>query len=101
MVRKVMRPSGRSRVTIRYRRATEPPEAVAPLVAVDRPTISSWNGCRIKLEDLDDFKAEWGLITVYAEWPEEATCPIVYLVEVQPRQATGHRDLPDQDRMTE
>ena len=84
MVRKAIRPSDRPRVTIRYRQATEPPEATAPLVAMDSPTTSSWHGRRIKLEDLADFKAEWGLVTVYAEWPEGAPCPILYLVEVEP-----------------
>jgi hypothetical protein len=84
MVKKVIRPSDRSRVLIRYRRATEQPESAAPLVAMDSPTTSSWHSRRIKLEDLADFKAEWGLVTVYAEWPEGDPCPILYLVEVEP-----------------
>jgi hypothetical protein len=75
MVMKAIRPSGRPRVTIRYRQVIEPPEAAAPLAAVDSPTTSSWHGRRIKLEDLADFKAEW---------PEGDPCPILYLVEVVP-----------------
>ena len=84
MVRKVIRPSGWSRVMIRYGQATEPPESAAPLAATDSPTTSSWHGRRIKLEDLADFKAEWGLVTVYAEWPEGDPCPTLYLAEVEP-----------------
>ena len=81
MVRKVIRPSGRSGVMIRYRQVPEP---AAPLAGMDSSATSSWHGRRIKLEDLADFKAEWGLITVYAEWPEGDPCPILYLVEVEP-----------------
>jgi hypothetical protein len=84
MVRKVIRPSGRPRVLIRYGQITKPPEVAAPLAAMDSPSTSSWHGCRIKLEDLADFKAKWGLVTVYAEWPEGDPCPILYLVEVEP-----------------
>ena len=84
MVRKVTRPSGRSRVMIRYRQVPEEPEPAAPLAEMDGPARSSWHGRRIKLEDLADFKAEWGLVTVYAEWPEGDPCPILYLVEVEP-----------------
>jgi hypothetical protein len=84
MVRKVIRPSGLPKVMIRYRQAPEAPEPAAPLAAMDSPATSSWPGRRIKLEDLADFKAEWGLITVYAEWPEGDPCPILYLVEVEP-----------------
>jgi len=87
MVRKVIRSSSRSRVMIRYRQATEAPESAAPLAAIDSSAMPLWLGRRIKLEDLDDFKAQWGLVAVYAAWPEETQCPIVYLVEVQPRQA--------------
>ena len=84
MVRKVIRPSGRSGVMIRYRQATEPPEPAAPLAGMDSPATSSWHGRQIKLEDLADFKAEWGLVTVYAGWPEGDPCPILCLVEVEP-----------------
>jgi hypothetical protein len=83
MVRKVMRPSGRSGAMIRYRQVAEPPEAAASLAGRDSPAISSWHGLRIKLEDLADFKAKRGLVTVYAEWPEGDPCPILYLVEVE------------------
>ena len=84
MVRKVIRPSGRSGVMIRYRQVPEAPEPAAPLAAIDSSATSLWLGRRIKLEDLVDFKAEWGLVTVYAEWPEGDPCPILYLVEVEP-----------------
>ena len=83
MVRKVIRPSGRSGVMIRYRQATEAPESAAPLDATDGSATSSWHGRRIKLEDLADFKAEWRLVTVCAEWPEGDPRPILYLVEVE------------------
>ena len=84
MVRKVIRSSSRSRVMIRYRQATEAPESAAPLAAIDSSAMPLWLGRRIKLEDLDDFKAQWGLVAVYAEWPEGDPCPILYLVEVEP-----------------
>ena len=84
MVRKVIRPSGRSGVMIRYRQVPTPAEPAAPLAGMDIPATSSWQGRRIKLEDLADFKAEGGLVTVYAEWPEGDPCPILYLVEAEP-----------------
>ena len=79
MVREVIQPSGRSGVMIRYRQVP-----AAPLAGMDSAATSSWHGRRIKLEDLADFKAEWGLVTVYAEWPEGDPCPILYLVEMEP-----------------
>jgi hypothetical protein len=84
MVRKLIRPSGLPKVMIRYRQVPKPPEPAAPLAGMDIPATSSWHGRRIKLEDLADFKAEWGLVTVYAEWPEGDPCPILYLVEAEP-----------------
>ena len=83
MVRKVIRPSGRSGVMIRYRQASEMPEPAAPLAGMDSPATATWHGRRIKLEALADFRAEWGLVTVYAEWSEGDPCPLLYLVEVE------------------
>ena len=60
MVRKVIRPSGRSWVMIRYRQVPDAPEPAAPLAGMDSPATSSWHGRRIKLEDLADFKAKYG-----------------------------------------
>jgi hypothetical protein len=88
MVWKVILPSGRSRVMIRYRQAAEPPTAAEPSSATDKRT-PPWHGQRVKLEDLPDFKARWGLVTVYAEWPEGARCPRLYLVEVHQWKPVG------------
>jgi hypothetical protein len=85
MVKKVIRPSARSRVMIRYRQATETPMDVEPAAARGGPSPPSWHGLLIKIEELPDFKARWGLATVYAEWPEGDLCPVLYLVEVEPR----------------
>jgi hypothetical protein len=83
MVRKVIRRTGRSPVMVRYRQAAEPPTAAGPSSATDKRT-PPWHGQQVKLENLPDFKAKWGLVTVYAEWPEGDSCPILYLVEVEP-----------------
>jgi hypothetical protein len=86
MVRKVIRPSGRPRVTIRYRKTSETPIDVQlaiaePAARIDGPSPPPWHDLLIKIAELPDFKARWGLVTVYAAWPEEIPCPIVYLVE--------------------
>jgi hypothetical protein len=87
MVRKVIRPSGRPGVTIRYRKTSEMPIDVQlaiaePAATIDGPSPPPWHGLLIKIAELPDFRARWGLVTVYAAWPEEIPCPIVYLVEV-------------------
>ena len=57
MIKKTIRRMGRAKFVVRYRQAAEPPEAAAPLGAMDSSAASSWLGRRIKLEDLADFKA--------------------------------------------
>ena len=40
-----------------------------------------WEGQRVKLEDLADFKAMHGLETVASEWPRGKPCPVMYFTE--------------------
>jgi hypothetical protein len=80
MARKVIRRTGRATVMVRYRQVAELPTAAEPASATNKLT-PPWHGQRVKLEDLPDFKARWGLVTVYAEWPEGDLCPKLYLVE--------------------
>lgn len=48
--------------------------APAPIPAPE----ASWDGERIKIEDLPAFKERMGLVVVGSEWREGAPCPIVY-----------------------
>jgi hypothetical protein len=101
MVKRVVRRTGRSPLIVRYRQATEPPTAEELPLATDKPT-PPWHGQRVKLEDLPNFKARWGLVALHAEWPEGERCPRLCLVEVQESmRSAGCQDLPEQDDMTE
>jgi hypothetical protein len=101
MVKKVIRVTGPATVLIRYRQAADPLTASKSSLATDERK-PPWRGQRVKLEDLPDFKARWGLVALYAEWPESERCPRLYLVEVQESmRSTGCQDLPDHHGMTE
>jgi hypothetical protein len=83
MIKKTFRRMGRAKIVVRYRKAAEPPTPAEAVRATNRPT-PPWHGQRVKIEDLPSFKARWGLVTVYAEWPEGERCPRLYLVEMEP-----------------
>ncbi len=55
-------------------RASDGPQAVTS-------TPLPWEGQRVRIEDLPDFKLRWGLVTVGSRWGAGEPCPTLYLVE--------------------
>lgn len=47
------------------------------------PTPPPWAGQRVKIEDLPEFKARWGLQANAGAWPEDAPCPRLGFQEAQ------------------
>ena len=77
MVRKVIRRRGRPKVIVHYKRPLRQAAVEGP--APSKP--AAWEGQRVPIEDLPEFKAKHGLVTVGGCWPDGEPCPRLFFAE--------------------